>query len=121
MNLNVKQNQNNEAPVLGIHAHVYYDEKTFSNAVSLVAKVKEKLPLVQVGTLWKKPVGPHPRWSCQLSCHKEQFAELLFWLVQERGQLTIFAHIVTGDDVFDHTQGVIWLGESEKLNLHIFS
>ena len=35
--------------------------------------------------------------------------------------LTIFAHANTGNDLADHTQHVIWFGESEKLDLSIFS
>ena len=109
------------ATICGFHAHVYYDESTFADASLLIAKTKEALAFVEAGTVWTKKVGPHPRWSCQLSCPNEHFAELLFWLVQERKGLTIFAHILTGDDLYDHTQGVIWLGESEQLNLEIFA
>ena len=37
------------------------------------------------------------------------------------GRRTIFAHAETGEDLADHTQHVIWFGESEKLDLSIFS
>lgn len=42
------------------------------------------------------------------------------WLIQNRKGLTIFAHATTGDDLKDHTDHVIWLGPSEKLNLGVF-
>jgi DOPA 4,5-dioxygenase len=40
--------------------------------------------------------------------------------VLNRGNLKIFAHANTGNDLADHTDHVIWFGESEPLNLAIF-
>jgi DOPA 4,5-dioxygenase len=37
-----------------------------------------------------------------------------------RGDLAVFAHASTGDDLADHTRHVIWFGESETLDLSIF-
>ncbi len=34
-----------------------------------------------------------------------------------RKGLTVLVHGVTGDDIYDHTELVLWLGESLKLNL----
>jgi len=42
------------------------------------------------------------------------------WLALNRGGLTVFAHAETGDDLKDHSEHVIWLGPSEKLDLAIF-
>jgi aromatic ring-cleaving dioxygenase len=75
---------------------------------------------VAVGHYHLRPVGPHPRGSCQLTVAPEHFGEIAQWLVLNRGSLTIFAHANTGDDRADHTRHVIWFGPSEALNLSIF-
>jgi DOPA 4,5-dioxygenase len=63
------------------------------------------------------PVGPHPRGSCQLSVPLEKFGPVMQWLVTHRNGFTIFAHALSGDEIKDHTDYVIWLGPSEVLNL----
>ena len=72
---------------------------------------------VKVGRMHDNPVGPHPRGSCQLTIGIEQFAEVLPWLVLNRGGLTVFTHAQTGNALKDHTDHVIWLGPSETLKL----
>ena len=42
------------------------------------------------------------------------------WAAEARGDLTIFAHGLSGDDLADHTRHVVWFGESEPLDLSIF-
>jgi aromatic ring-cleaving dioxygenase len=75
---------------------------------------------VPEGRYHLRPVGPHPRGSCQLTVPASQFGEVAQWLALNRGRLTIFAHADTGDDLADHTRHVIWFGTSEPLNLAIF-
>ena len=98
------------------HAHVYYDTGTREQAQSLVQAAGKKFPLT-VGRMHDKPVGPHPRGSCQLAFAADQFAAVIPWLIENRHGLTIFAHAETGNDLKDHTEHVIWLGPSETLDL----
>jgi aromatic ring-cleaving dioxygenase len=102
------------------HAHVYYDAPTRAAAEKLCAAAGQKFG-VKIGRMHDNPVGPHPRGSCQLTIGKDQFAEVIPWLVLNRGELTIFAHAQTGDALKDHTSHVIWLGPSEKLELSALS
>ena len=102
------------------HAHVYYDADTRAAAQKLCAAAGQTFS-VKVGRMHDKPVGPHPRGSCQLTIGKEQFAAVIPWLVLNRGELTIFAHAQTGNARKDHTDHVIWLGPSEKLKLSALS
>jgi len=67
-----------------------------------------------------RPVGPHPRGSCQLTVPTALFGEVAGWLALNRDGLTVFAHTSTGDDRADHSQHVIWFGPSETLNLAMF-
>ncbi|MGY3726176.1 MULTISPECIES: DOPA 4,5-dioxygenase family protein [Cobetia] len=102
------------------HAHLYYtDEQSLAAARELAAQAEQHFPL-RVGRFHEQPVGPHPLWSCQLSFAPEDFGRIIPWLALNRGTLDILVHAGTGDDLFDHTQGVMWLGSSHPLNLHVF-
>jgi aromatic ring-cleaving dioxygenase len=102
------------------HAHVYYDAPaTRAEALALCEAAGKKFG-VKVGRMHDNPIGPHPRGSCQLTVAKSKFAKVIPWLALNRGGLTVFAHAETGDDLKDHSEHVIWLGPSEKLDLAIF-
>ena len=105
--------------ITGYHAHVYFDATERDRAHRLCTQAGG-ISGVTVGRMHDKPVGPHPRGSCQLTVQPEQFGEFAQWAVLNRKGLTIFAHAETGDDLADHTGHVIWFGPSEPLNLSIF-
>ena len=101
------------------HAHIYFDADQVEQAKALGQAAHGKFG-VRTGHYHLGPVGPHPRGSCQLTVPTDRFGEVAQWLLVNRGPLTIFAHANTGNDLADHTQPVVWLGESEPLNLSIF-
>ena len=101
------------------HAHIYFDAEEVEKARALGQAAHERFG-VPVGHYHQRPVGPHPRGSVQLTVPPEKFGEVAQWLVLNRGELTIFTHANTGDDLADHTRHVIWFGESETLDLSIF-
>ncbi len=78
------------------HAHVYFDERTAAEAEAFCHRAGEELG-VRVGRFHRKLVGPHPRWSCQLSERIERLGPVLVWLAENRGELTIFTHLVTDE------------------------
>ena len=98
------------------HAHVYFDAATRAQAEQLCEEAGRTFG-VKVGRMHDKPVGPHPRGSCQLTVPTEQFAAVIPWLVLHRRGLTVFTHAQTGNALRDHTDHVIWLGPSEPLEL----
>jgi DOPA 4,5-dioxygenase len=102
--------------ITSYHAHVYYDAATREQARRLTEAAGKRFALT-VGRMHDNPVGPHPRGSCQLAFAADRLAEVLPWLVLERGGLTVFAHANTGNALKDHTAHVIWLGPSETLDL----
>ena len=102
--------------ISGYHAHVYYDAGTREQATKLCTAAGETFG-IKVGRMHDKPVGPHPRGSCQLTVPTEKFAAVIPWLIENRHGLTIFTHAETGDALKDHTDHVIWLGPSEPLKL----
>ena len=109
-----------EPTIRDFHAHIYYDADEVEQAKQLAAAAQARFPIA-VGHFHLRPVGPHPRGSCQLTVPTGLFGEIAQWLVLNRGPLTIFAHANTGEDLADHTRHVIWFGESEQLDLSIFS
>jgi DOPA 4,5-dioxygenase len=108
------------AGIRDFHAHIYFDADELPAAQALAREAQERFG-VAVGHFHLRPVGPHPRGSCQLTVEPETFGDFTRWAVLSRKGLTIFAHAETGDDLADHTEHVIWFGPSEPLNLSIFS
>ena len=108
-----------EPAIRDFHAHIYFDPEELSRAQALAAAAQAKFG-VPVGHFHTRPVGPHPRGSCQLTVQPDQFGDFAQWIALNRDGLTIFAHTSTGEDLADHTQHVIWFGASEPPNLAIF-
>jgi DOPA 4,5-dioxygenase len=98
------------------HAHVYFDAETIEFARHLCTKASENFA-VQMGRVHIKPVGPHTMWSCQLLFNHKDFDALIPWLDDNRDDLSVFVHPLTGDDLFDHTELATWLGEEVELDL----
>ncbi len=98
------------------HAHVYYDSASKETAARLRAGVEARFE-VTMGRWHDRPVGPHPRWSYQIAFKPEVFGTLVPWLALNRDGLVIFVHPNTGQDLPDHAERAIWLGETVELNL----
>lgn len=101
------------------HAHIYFDADEVGKARALGDEAHRRFE-VPVGHYHMRPVGPHPRGSCQLTVPADRFGDFAQWLALNRGELTVFAHANTGDDLADHTRHVIWFGPSEELDLAMF-
>ncbi|QUT06788.1 DOPA 4,5-dioxygenase family protein [Sphingobium phenoxybenzoativorans] len=101
------------------HAHIYFNVDELDAAQTLASEA-QSLFGVAVGHFHKRPVGPHPRGSCQLTVARERFGEFAAWAALNRRDLTIFAHAETGNGLADHTAHVIWFGQSEPLDLSLF-
>ncbi len=106
--------------IRGFHAHVYFDEASLARARALCEAARDRFAL-QMGRVHEKLVGPHPRWSCQLAFAPDQFGQVIPWLALNRDGLTVFIHPETGDDLTDHTEHAIWMGEMLDLDLSIFA
>lgn len=102
--------------ITGFHAHIYFDIASRDVA----ARVREGLGArfdVQLGRWHDKPIGPHPKAMYQVAFLPNQFSNVVPWLMLNRGGLDILIHPETGDDVRDHTEHSLWLGD--KLDLDI--
>jgi len=102
--------------ITGFHAHIYFDTSSREAA----ARVREGLGAsfeVQLGRWHDKPIGPHPKPMYQVAFLPEQFGKVVPWLMLNREGLDILVHPSTGDDVGDHTDRSMWLGEKLELNI----
>ena len=102
--------------ITGYHAHVYYDAESKPRAARLREAIEARFA-VTLGRWHDKPVGPHPRWSYQVAFAPEVFASLVPWLALNRDGLVLFIHPLTGDELADHDEHAIWLGDMLKLDL----
>jgi DOPA 4,5-dioxygenase len=105
-----------EGAINGYHAHVYYDQRSKAVAEQLRAAIAGRFA-VELGRWHDQPIGPHPSGSYQIAFPPALFAELIPWLALNRQGLTVFVHPETGDALADHSEHVIWLGESQELSL----
>ncbi|MEM7250639.1 MAG: DOPA 4,5-dioxygenase family protein [Pseudomonadota bacterium] len=103
----------------GYHAHVYYDEHSKPAAAMLREAIESTFDLT-VGRWHDKPVGPHPCWSYQITFPNELFATIVPWLSLNRQGLNILVHPQSGDDLADHTDHAMWLGDSQALRVEMF-
>ncbi len=104
-------------PITGYHAHVYYDPAYRAPAAALREAVGDSFT-VELGRWHDQPIGPHPRASYQIAFAAETFADIVPWLMRNRGGLTILVHPETGDDLADHSDHAMWLGDSLALDLN---
>ncbi|EGQ7997924.1 DOPA 4,5-dioxygenase family protein [Vibrio vulnificus] len=101
------------------HAHVYFDANTLDFATSLCQRIGENFSL-RVGRMYKKPVGPHTMWSCQVLFTRSDFDSFIPWLDENRGSLSVLIHADSGDELADHTKYAYWLGDEVELDLRGF-
>ena len=104
------------ASIEGYHAHVYYTAESKPAAAVLREAVEARFDIV-MGRWRDFPVGPHPQWSYQIAFKVEQLGELLPFLILNRGELDVFLHPLTGDDLADHRDYAAWLGNQHELKL----
>lgn len=102
--------------ITGFHAHIYFD----AASREVAARVREGLGnkfAVQLGRWHDKPIGPHPKAMYQVAFLPEQFGKVVPWLMLNREGLDILVHPETGDDVGDHTDRSLWLGDKLELKI----
>lgn len=105
--------------IKNFHIHLYFNKTTIQVAKDLAKEIHQKFS-ISIGTFHERNVGPHPRWSVQLSVPTDLFGEILSFVAVNRKDLIVFTHPDTGNNLIDHTANAIWMGEMLGLNLEIF-
>jgi len=101
------------------HFHIYFNINELEQVNAMVQELKAFDDL-SIGRIWNKPVGPHPIGSCQVLVQSKDFHKMTDWFMLNRNGLSIFVHALSGDDIIDHTEHVMWIGPSVELNLDFF-
>lgn len=102
------------------HAHLYYSDQDGLETAQRIARELSAKYNVSIGRFHQKKVGPHPLWSVQIAFSAELFDRVIPWLMLHRETLDVLFHPLSGDELFDHTQGASWLGNSHPLNITQF-
>lgn len=109
-----------DTSMYGYHAHIYFDADSKDTAWALREEIVDTFKDIDMGRFWEKNVGPHPRWSFQVAFFPDDFSKIVNWLMVNRKGLTVFLHPQTGDDLIDHRDYPLWMGEMLPLKLNIF-
>ena len=100
------------------HAHVYFDAASRDEAWKFREVVNAQFgDTMEMGRFHERPVGPHPQWSYQIAFAPAHFSGVVSWLALNHGMLDVFVHPNTGDELRDHRDCAIWLGQSYQLDL----
>jgi aromatic ring-cleaving dioxygenase len=104
--------------IRGYHAHIYYSPETRATATGVRTGIGVRFQ-ARIGNWHDEPVGPHPISMYQVAFAKEEFTELVPWLMLNREGLNVLVHPLTGDSVADHTRFAAWLGAPLPLRLDV--
>jgi aromatic ring-cleaving dioxygenase len=104
------------AEIRGYHAHVYFDASTRAVAESLREAIGARFA-VTLGRVFDHAHGPHSQPMYQVAFAPDELAKIVPWLMLNRGELTIFVHPNTDDEIADHLSNPLWLGTPVPLDL----
>ena len=109
-----------EVQIRDYHAHVYYrDPVEREKAERVRERVSERFT-VELGRWRDEPVGPHSHPMYQVKFTPEAFANVVPWRSLHHEGLSVLIHPETGDDLLDHTEHALWLGDQFELALAVF-
>lgn len=102
-------------------AHIYF-QHTEQNEIEslreyLLSVFANRSSDVFVGDVIPREVGPHPLPMLELNFSRALFTDVVLFLMGHRKQLNVLVHPNTGNDIYDHTQGAMWLGKSLQLKM----
>ena len=102
----------NIGEISGYHIHIYYDSDDGPASAKALRDALAGRFEVEIG-LWRdKAGGPHPTPMFQVNFAVELFPAIVPWLMLNRGDLNVLVHPETGDDVADHGDHALWLGQT---------
>jgi len=106
-----------EQTITGFHAHIYYHDATTRKIAETIRNQVSGQFEVVMGRWREQPVGPHPEPMFQMAFAPNLFADIVPWLMLNRNSLSILVHPETGNDVADHRDFALWLGQRRELDI----
>ncbi|PHQ69787.1 MAG: 4,5-dioxygenase [Sneathiella sp.] len=111
--------RNAETVITAYHAHIYYDPNSRETAANIREQLDQGFNVI-LGRWHDAPVGPHPTSMYQVVFTANEFPKIIPWLMINRQGLDILVHPETGNDLEDHRDNALWLGEKLDLKLDLF-
>lgn len=104
-------------PFEKFHAHVYFNQKKQVKAEAFHQKMEQNKDQSGLSPLRFELRGPHPHWMFTLNFTSENFMKMVEFMQKHRDGLSILIHPLSGNEVLDHTDYAMFLGQKENLNL----
>ncbi|HEY1934164.1 MAG TPA: DOPA 4,5-dioxygenase family protein [Acetobacteraceae bacterium] len=104
--------------IRGYHAHVYYDAATRTVAEGLREAVLGRFA-VKPGAISDAPIGPHPISQFNVIFQREEFQNLVPWLMLNHEGLDVLIHPLTDSSYDDHSRNALWIGTPVPMRLEI--
>lgn len=104
--------------IVEYHIHIYFPEGA-ADAMACAEWVRQYVIAEFDGIMGmtrEVPGGPHFVPMLQVNFLASRFADAVPWMMLNRGDLSILVHPVTGDDVADHGDNALWLGNAVPIN-----
>lgn len=106
--------------IIDWHVHVYFDNSTQSTALEIYNRLSTEFCL-DIGRMHERPIGPHTKPQFRVLLPIEDFDIVIPWMALNRQGLSVLVHPNTGDELADHRDYPIWMGEQIPLKLDIFT
>lgn len=104
------------------HIHVYFSKEQTDIARGLQQDMTDTFGDKIPHDSWHdKNVGPHTAPQFLHLLPREHFEDVITWLNEHAGPLSVLVHPNTGDELWDHTTGAVWVGEKREINTQIFT
>ncbi len=103
------------------HAHIYFTAADRPAAAALraqfsrMAAAGDAPPVLYVGRMMERGVGPHPLPQYEIHFRERSVPEIVALL--EASGLRALVHPLTDDDLADHTLHARWIGEPLALDV----
>lgn len=103
--------------IYSYHAHIYFDEDTYTKAALLRKWVAERFP-VELGNWNLEPRGPHVTPSYYFGFTNDLLPVVVPWLQLNSLGLTILLHPNSDDPRADHLYYTLWVNRSQPVNAY---
>lgn len=102
--------------ILGWHCHIYFPMERRDVAVRLNTEIQDRFPIWDYRWMDRSNfLHPTPMFRFQFK--RDDLADFLEYLTLNRDDLSVLVHAISGDDIIDHTQHAMWLGEPLTLGI----
>lgn len=102
------------------HAHVYFHPEERTKIEKVHAEATQETALMRVFRIVPFPVGPHATGMFEAHFRGDTRDAVIEWLEKHRQGLSVLIHEDTGDDHRDHSENILWLGQSLPIDFKFF-